>query len=253
MLILDVTAVNVALPEHRRRPATSAGRALTWTVTAYTLCFGGLMLLGGRLADALGARRVMLAGLALFIAASAARVSRRTRPRCWAAGCPGRRRGAAVAGCPRDRHRPASTVPERDKALGIWAGLAGAGAALGNVLGGALTAGPGWRWVFYINVPVGILVLATLPAPGRGVDRARPRAGSTRPARCWSPAGTGGAHLRPGQGRRLRLGVGGDAASLLAAAARAVRGIRRLPSGEPLPRCWTCGCSPAARCSPARS
>jgi len=163
MLILDITAVNVALPSIGA--GLHLGReGLTWTVTAYTLCFGSLMILGGRLADALGARRVMLAGLVLFVAASAA-----TGVAPDAATLLGGRVGQGVGAA---LLSPAALAivtvlfqgPERGKALGIWAGLAGAGSALGNVLGGALTAGPGWRWIFYINLPVGILVLATLPA-----------------------------------------------------------------------------------------
>ena len=163
MLILDITAVNVALP------GIGAGlhlgrEGLTWTVTAYTLCFGSLMILGGRLADALGARRVLLAGLVLFVAASAA-TGLAPDAATLLGGRVGQGVGAALLS-------PAALAivttlfqgPDRGKALGIWAGLAGAGSALGNVLGGALAAGPGWRWIFYINLPVGILVLATLPA-----------------------------------------------------------------------------------------
>jgi EmrB/QacA subfamily drug resistance transporter len=162
MLILDITAVNVALPSIGA--GLHLGReGLTWTVTAYTLCFGSLMILGGRLADALGARRVMLAGLVLFTAASAA-TGLAPDVVTLLGGRVGQGVGAALLS-------PSALAilttlfqgPERGKALGIWAGLAGAGSALGNVLGGALTAGPGWRWIFYINLPVGILVLATLP------------------------------------------------------------------------------------------
>jgi EmrB/QacA subfamily drug resistance transporter len=179
MLILDITAVNVALP------GIGAGlhlgrEALTWTVTAYTLCFGSLMILGGRLADAFGARRMMLTGLVVFIAASAA-TGLASNAVTLLAGRVGQGIGAALLS-------PAALAlvttlfqgAERGRALGIWAGLAGAGSALGNVLGGALTAGPGWRWIFYINLPVGILVLATLPTlvatsprrSGTGLDAA---------------------------------------------------------------------------------
>jgi EmrB/QacA subfamily drug resistance transporter len=162
MLILDITAVNVALPAMARDLLLSR-EALTWAVTAYTLCFGGLMILGGRLADALGARRMMLTGLVIFVAASAA-TGLAQNTVMLIGGRVGQGVGAAVLS-------PAALAlvtslfqgAERAKALGVWAGLAGAGSALGNLLGGALTAGPGWRWIFYINLPVGILVLATLP------------------------------------------------------------------------------------------
>ena len=163
MLILDITAVNVALPSMARDLLLSR-EALTWAVTAYTLCFGGLMILGGRLADALGARRVMLTGLVVFVAASAA-TGLAQNTAMLIGGRIGQGVGAALLS-------PSALAivttlfhgAERAKALGVWAALAGAGSALGNLLGGALTAGPGWRWIFYINLPVGILVLATLPA-----------------------------------------------------------------------------------------
>ncbi|MFD9049859.1 MFS transporter [Streptomyces zaomyceticus] len=161
MLVLDVTVVNVALPA--LAADLDLGRtALTWVVTAYTLCFGGLMLLGGRLADALGARRVLLAGLALFTAASLA---------CGLAPDAGVLLGGRVAqGIGAALLSPAALAlvttvfqgAERPKALGAWAAVGGTGSAVGVLLGGALAAGPGWPWIFYVNVPVGLAVLATL-------------------------------------------------------------------------------------------
>jgi EmrB/QacA subfamily drug resistance transporter len=163
MLILDVTVVNVALPDmaadlHLDRAT------LTWAVTAYTLCFGGLMLLGGRLADALGARRTLLAGLALFTAASLA-----TGLAGSAAMLLGGRIAQGVGAAllsPAALSIVTSTFhgTERNKALGVWGAIGGSGAAAGVLIGGALTAGPGWQWVFYINVPIGLAVLAALPA-----------------------------------------------------------------------------------------
>ncbi|MBA9002808.1 MFS transporter [Thermomonospora cellulosilytica] len=176
MVILDVTVVNVALPviaeELRLERAT-----LTWVVTAYTLCFGGLMLLGGRLADALGRRRVFLAGLGLFTLASlgsglAADAAMLVTAR-------------AVQGVGAALLSPAALSivtttfhgPDRNRALGVWAALGGAGAAVGVVLGGVFAAGPGWEWVFYINIPVGVLVAVALPMlagagrPGTGDSR----------------------------------------------------------------------------------
>ncbi|WP_084965422.1 MFS transporter [Thermoactinospora rubra] len=167
MLILDVTVINVALPDI----GTDLGlgrTTLTWAVTAYTLLFGGLMLLGGKLADTFGARRLMLAGLALFTLASLA-----TGLASNAALLIG---GRAAQGVGAALLSPAALAtvttifhgPERNRALGVWAALGGAGSAVGVLLGGALTAGPGWRWVFFVNVPVGIAVLAALPAVLRG-------------------------------------------------------------------------------------
>lgn len=170
MLILDVTVINVALPSigtdlHLDRVT------LTWAVTAYTLCFGGLMLLGGRLGDTFGARRVLLAGLAVFTLASLATGLAASGP-LLIVGRLAQGVGAALlspsalATLTRTFHGA-----ERNRALGIWAALGGVGFAAGALLGGLLTAGPGWRWVFFVNVPVGLVVLLWLP---RLVPAARP-------------------------------------------------------------------------------
>ncbi|MEW2403313.1 MFS transporter [Streptomyces sp. NPDC046862] len=163
MLILDVTVVNVALPD--MATDLDLGReTLTWVVTAYTLCFGGLMLLGGRLADALGARRTLLAGLALFTAASLLTGLAGNAP-VLLGGRVAQGVGAALLS-PSALSIVTTTFhgAERNKALGVWAAIGGSGAAAGVLLGGALTDGPGWQWVFYVNVPVGLLVLAAVPA-----------------------------------------------------------------------------------------
>ncbi|MEV0220057.1 MFS transporter [Streptomyces sp. NPDC050704] len=163
MLILDVTVVNLALPD--MAADLDLGRAtLTWVVAAYTLCFGGLMLLGGRLADALGARRTLLAGLAVFTAASLVTG--------LATGAPMLLGGRIAQGVGAALLSPAALAivttsfhgAERNKALGVWAAIGGSGAAAGVLIGGALTDGPGWQWVFYVNVPVGLALLAVLPA-----------------------------------------------------------------------------------------
>ncbi|MEU9154944.1 MFS transporter [Streptomyces sp. NPDC048417] len=174
MLILDVTVVNVALPD--MAADLRLGReALTWAVTAYTLCFGGLMLLGGRLADALGAHRTVLAGLAVFTSASLVTG--------LATGAPMLMSGRGLQGVGAALLSPAALSivttsfdgAERNKALGVWAALGGTGSAAGVLLGGALADGPGWRWVFFVNVPVGAVALAVLPAllPRRAAQRAR--------------------------------------------------------------------------------
>lgn len=174
MLVLDVTVVNVALPDmaadlHLDRAT------LTWAVTAYTLCFGGLMLLGGRLADALGARRTLLAGLAVFTAASLLTgLAGSAGP--LLAGRIAQGVGAALLS-PAALSLVTTTFhgPERNKALGVWAAIGGSGAAAGVLVGGALTAGPGWPWVFYVNVPVGVALLVLLPrlVPARAPRPAR--------------------------------------------------------------------------------
>ena len=161
MLIVDVTVVAIALP-HMGADLGLDREATTWVISAYTLAFGGLMLLGGRIADLLGARRVVLAGLAVFTAASLVSGLAET-PELLIGGRIAQGLGAALLS-------PAALSSviqlfegeERNRALGVWSGLGGAGAALGVLLGGVLTAGPGWPWVFFVNVPIGIVVAVAL-------------------------------------------------------------------------------------------
>ncbi|AIV33306.1 MFS transporter [Streptomyces coelicoflavus] len=161
MLILDITVVAIALP-HMGTELDLDRAALTWVVSGYALTFGSLMLLGGRAADLFGAKRVVLAGLTLFTAASLAAGLATGAPLLLAA------RIAQGAGAAMLSPAALSVVvrlfdgDERNKALGIWSALGGGGAALGVLLGGLITAGPGWAWVFFINVPVGLAVLAAL-------------------------------------------------------------------------------------------
>ncbi|MEV6157103.1 DHA2 family efflux MFS transporter permease subunit [Nonomuraea sp. NPDC052129] len=171
MLIVDITVVQVALPTIGTDLALDR-ESLTWVVTTYTLCFGGLMVLGGRLADAWGARRTLMMGLGLFTAASLV---------CGLAGSGVMLiAGRALQGVGAALLSPAALAvitttyqgERRGRALGVWAAIGGTGAALGVLLGGVLTAGPGWTWVFIVNVPIGLVVLATVPAvvpptPGR--------------------------------------------------------------------------------------
>ncbi len=163
MIILDMTVVNVALPSIG--VDLGLGRAgLTWVVTAYSLAFGGFMLLGGRMADVLGRRRTFVIGLALFTLASLASglalggialVAARTVQGL----------GAALAS-PAALALVVTTFQgsERDRALGVWAALGATGAAAGGLVGGALVSGPGWRWIFFINLPVGAAVMSLVGA-----------------------------------------------------------------------------------------
>jgi EmrB/QacA subfamily drug resistance transporter len=162
MLVLDVTVVNVALPDIGAALGLARG-TVPWVLTTYTVTFGGLMLLGGRIADLVGARRVVLAGLALFTAASLL---------CGLAGGPVELlAGRALQGLAAAFLSPAALSlvtaafpgPERGKALAVWSSLAGAGSALGVVLGGVLTSEISWRWIFTVNVPIGVALLAALP------------------------------------------------------------------------------------------
>jgi EmrB/QacA subfamily drug resistance transporter len=172
MVILDVTVVNVALPVIADQLHLDRA-GLTWVVTAYTLCFGGLMLLGGRLADALGRRRIFLAGLAVFTLASLVSGLAVNATMLVAA------RAAQGVGAAMLSPSALSIVtttfhgPDRNRALGVWAAIGGAGAAVGVLLGGVFTAGPGWEWVFFINVPVGAVVAVALPPLIRGLPKPR--------------------------------------------------------------------------------
>jgi EmrB/QacA subfamily drug resistance transporter len=161
MLILDVTVVTIALPDI----STDLGlgrQQLTWVVSGYTLAFGGLLLLGGRAADLFGARRLVVLGLLVFAGAS---LLAGLAPTGWAllAGRVLQGLAAAVLS-PSALSLVVRTFDgaERDRALGIWSALGGGGAALGVLLGGLLTAGPGWSWVFFVNVPVGVLLALSL-------------------------------------------------------------------------------------------
>jgi EmrB/QacA subfamily drug resistance transporter len=161
MLILDVTVVTIALPNI----AADLGlgrQQLTWVVSGYTLAFGGLLLLGGRAADVFGARRLVVTGLALFAGAS---LLAGLAPTGWTLLVGRVLQGLAAAFLsPSALSLVVRTFDgaERDQALGIWSALGGGGAALGVLLGGLLTAGPGWPWVFFVNVPVGLLLALIL-------------------------------------------------------------------------------------------
>ena len=176
MLILDVTVVAIALP-HMETDLDLSRQAVTWTVSAYTLTFGGLMLLGGRTADLIGAKRVVLAGLLIFTAASLA-TGLAGSAEVLLGGRIAQGLGAALLS-PAALSLVVSLFDgdERNRALGIWSALGGGGAALGVLLGGALTAGPGWPWVFYVNVPIGVVIIAALARmlPHQQVTAPRPR------------------------------------------------------------------------------
>jgi EmrB/QacA subfamily drug resistance transporter len=161
MLILDVTVVAIALPNIETDLQLSR-EALTWVVSAYTLMFGGLMLLGGRAADLFGSRRVVLTGLIVFTLASLV-TGLANGPELLLGGRVAQGIGAAMLS-PAALSVVTKTFDgdERNKALGIWSAMGGGGSAIGVLLGGLLTAGPGWQWVFYINLPIGLIVFILL-------------------------------------------------------------------------------------------
>lgn len=161
MLVLDVTVANVALPDITR-DLQLAGGSTPWVITTYALLLGGFMLVGGRAADVFGPRRVLLAGLATFTAASLFASFSWDAPSLLAArGAQGL--GAAfLSPAALAAVTAAFTGDARQRALGVWAAVGGAGASAGVLLGGLLTSGPGWRWIFLVNVPVGLGVLAAV-------------------------------------------------------------------------------------------
>src|SRR5438045_5812968 len=160
MTILDVAIVNVAIPSIQRDLDIHES-TVQWVVTAYAITFGGFLLLGGRMADLLGRRLIFMVGLTLFTLASLL---------CGLASSAGVLISArALQGIGAAIISPAalsivtttfSEGAERNKALGIWGALGGSGAAVGVLLGGILTKYLGWEWIFFVNVPVGALVLA---------------------------------------------------------------------------------------------
>ncbi|NUS16074.1 MAG: MFS transporter [Streptomyces sp.] len=163
MVYLDVTIVNVALPSIQRGLGMADGD-LQFVVTAYGTVLGGFLLLGGRLADTLGRRRLLRTGMALFGAASlAAGVAH--GPGVLVAARAVQGLGAALT-APAALSTLTTTFPEgaeRNKALGIWGALAGVASVLGVLLGGLLTQGPGWRWIFFVNVPVALAAMVLAP------------------------------------------------------------------------------------------
>src|SRR5512133_2619735 len=163
MVILDVTIVNVALPSIKVDLGFSQG-TLQWVISAYTIMFGGTLLLGGRLADLLGRRRLFLVGLAIFTFGSL------LCGLAWSEGALIAFRAAQGLGA-------ALLVPaalsllvmtftedrERNLALGIYGAAAGSGATVGVLLGGLLTPYLRWPWIFFVNVPVGLAAIALTP------------------------------------------------------------------------------------------
>ncbi len=160
MVVLDATVVNVALPSIQRGLQFSAAN-LQWVVNAYTLVFGGFLLLGGRAADLLGRRRLFTAGVALFSIASLLNgIAPSAATLIVGRGLQGLG-GALVSPAALSIITTTFTeTGERTKALGVWSAIAAGGGAAGLLLGGVLTDIASWRWVFFVNVPVGLATVA---------------------------------------------------------------------------------------------
>ena len=200
MVVLDTTIVNVALP-HIQRSLGFSTSALSWVLNAYILTFGGLLLLGARAGDLFGRRRVFLAGIAVFTLSS---LVGGLAPDGWVLLAARAVQGVGAALAAPSALSLLTTVfaegPARVRAIGLYTTVSAAGGAIGLVAGGLLTQLVSWRWVMFVNVPIGVDRLVARPGSHRG-DRAPAR--PLRPGR--------GAHLHPrGHRGRARPGGGGS-------------------------------------------
>jgi MFS family permease len=169
MLVLDDSIVNIALPSIQRELGVEALH-LPWVVNAYILAFGALLLLGGRIGDLWGRRRTLQLGLAIFVVASlAGGLGQNTEMLIIARAAQGL--GAAIA-APNALALISTAFPDRkmrDMALSLYGAMSALGIVIGLLLGGVLTDTLGWRWVFFINIPIGLFVLLgsrALPTKG---------------------------------------------------------------------------------------
>jgi EmrB/QacA subfamily drug resistance transporter len=159
MVVLDITVVNIALPSIQTGLNFSSAN-LQWVVNGYTLIFGGFLLLGGRAADLLGRKRLFVAGVILFSAASLLNGLAQSSGILIAGRMLQGLGGALVSPAALAIITTTFTEPgERTKALGIWSAIAASGSAVGLLLGGVLTDVASWRWVFFVNVPIGLVTI----------------------------------------------------------------------------------------------
>jgi EmrB/QacA subfamily drug resistance transporter len=158
MVVLDTAIVNVALP-HMQHALGFSGTGLEWVVNAYALTFGGLMLLGGRAGDLLGRRKMFITGLGLFTAASLA--GGLATSQAWLIAARAAQGAGAAIVAPTALALITTTFPEgkpRNRAMGVYAVMSAAGGAVGLIAGGLLTSYVSWRWVLFVNVPIGLAV-----------------------------------------------------------------------------------------------
>jgi EmrB/QacA subfamily drug resistance transporter len=163
MIVLDATIVNVALP-HIQTALGFSGTSLEWVVNAYALTFGGLLLLGGRSGDLLGRRRVFIAGILVFSLASL--LGGLATSEAWLLAARALQGVGGAFAAPTALALIAVTFPEgppRNRAMGVYAGMSVAGAAVGLLASGLLVTYLNWRWVFFVNVPIGLAVALAAP------------------------------------------------------------------------------------------
>jgi EmrB/QacA subfamily drug resistance transporter len=163
MVVLDATIVTVALPSIQKS-LHFAPSDLQWVISAYTLAFGGLLLFGGRLGDVFGRRRVFVGGLAAFSLGSL--FGGLATSSAWLVCARAFQGAGAAVAAPTALSLIGDTFPEgpeRTRAMGVYAAMSGAGSAVGLLLGGILTDIASWRWVLFVNVPIGVVVAAAAP------------------------------------------------------------------------------------------
>ena len=223
MVIVDVAVVNVALPAIKHDLHFSQ-ESLQWVITAYSILFGGTLLLGGRLADLLGRRRLFMTGVAVFTLGSL------LSGLAWSEGALIVTRALQGLGGALLAPAALSIVVttfregrERNIALGVWGAASGTGGAVGVLLGGVLTSYLSWSWIFFVNLPVGVAVLAVTPV-ARSREPGRARAPALRRRRRHLD------HGRP-DGARLRDHPGEPAWLEQRRDARAARDRRRVDRG----------------------
>jgi EmrB/QacA subfamily drug resistance transporter len=175
MIVLDLTIVNVALP-HIQAALGFSGSNLEWVVNAYAVVFGGLLLLGGRSGDRLGRRRILIAGLLVFVLASL--LGGLATGQAWLITARAVQGAGAAMAAPTALSLIAVTFPEgppRNRAVAVYAAMAIVGIPVGLLAGGLLVTYASWRWVFFVNVPIGLVVAVlaarVLPATGRRAGR----------------------------------------------------------------------------------
>ncbi len=175
MIVLDATIVNVALPTIRTALHFSLNN-LEWVITAYSLTFGGLLLFGGRTGDLFGKRRMFMVGIAVFALASL--LGGLATSDVWLIVTRGLQGVGGAIASPTALSLVTTNFPEgpsRNRAMGVYAAMSGVGGAVGLLLGGLLTSYVSWRWIFFVNVPIALIVLALAPRALNESDRGEGR------------------------------------------------------------------------------